>query len=252
MSWQYAVAIDTAVLNLAVSDASDAIELGGVRPLAHSVLTAVYMERGEWEDARSQALWALNSDEYGLDRGRILFDLFEIAFNMKQDTVALEYCDSLRALPRGDLRFVHCNLVLRAWSDVLPPDVDEARQLADVYLAGVRGDMRPVVTPQVELLLAGVLARAAERDAGQQYEVARLVESLVEEHEGIDDRFLYAAAAMARLDRIPDAAEYLELYFAVNRTARWYVSTKRPFEGVSFDSRRLDPAEVGSVRDRQE
>jgi hypothetical protein len=30
------------------------------------------------------------------------------------------------------------------------------------------------------------------------------------------------------------------------------VSTKRPFEGVSFDSRRLDPAEVGSVRDRQE
>jgi hypothetical protein len=96
------------------------------------------------------------------------------------------------------------------------------------------------------------MASAAEGDAGQQDEVARLVESIVEEHEGMDDRFLYAAAAMARHGRIPDAADYLERYFAVNTAARWYVSTKRWFEGVSFDSRRLDPAEVGSERDRQE
>jgi DNA-binding SARP family transcriptional activator/TolB-like protein len=252
LSWSYGVAVDTAVLNLAVSDASDAIELGGVRPLAHSVLTSVYMERGEWEDAWSQAVYALDRDEFGLDRGRILADLFDIAFNMKRDSLALEFCDSLRPMPRGDLRFVHCNLVLRAWSDVLPPDVAGSRQFVDAYLAGVRGDMRHGVTAQVDLLFAGVLARAAEGDAGQQDEVARLVESIVEQHEGMDERFLYAAAAMARLGRIPDAADYLERYFAVNTAARWYVSTKRWFEDVSFESRRLDPAEVGSGRDRQE
>jgi TolB-like protein len=252
LSWSYGVVVDTAVLNLAVSDASDAIELGGVRPLAHSVLTAVYMERGEWEDAWSQAVYALDRDEFGLDRGRILADLSEIAFNMKRDSLALELCALLRPLPRSDFRFVHCDLVLRAWSDFRPPDVAGSRQLVDAYLAGLRLNMRRGVTPQVELLLAGVMARAAEGDAGQQDEVARLVESIVEEHEGVDDRFLYAAAAMARIGRTADAADYLERYFAVNTAARWYVSRKREFEDVSFETRRLDPAEVGSGRDRQE
>jgi hypothetical protein len=170
---------------------------------------------------------------------------------MKRDSVAFELCALLRPLPRSDFRFVHCDLVLRAWSDFRPPDVAGSRQLVDAYLAGLRLNMRRGVTPQVELLLAGVMARAAEGDARQQDEVARLVESIVEEHEGVDDRFLYAAAAMARIGRTADAADYLERYFAVNTAARWYVSRKREFEDVSFETRRLDPAEVGSGRDRQ-
>jgi uncharacterized Ntn-hydrolase superfamily protein len=154
-------------------------------------------------------------------------------------------------LPRSDFRFVHCDLVLRAWSDFRPPDVAGSRQLVEAYLAGVRADMRRGVTPQVELLLASVMGRAAGGDARQQDEVARIVESIVEQYEGVDDRFLYAAAAMARLGRTTDAADYLERYFAVHTAARWYVSRKREFEDFSFETRQLDPAEVGSGRDRQ-
>jgi hypothetical protein len=250
MSWYYGARVDTAVLSLAVTDASDAIELGGVRPLAHSVLTAVHMQRGEWDDADAQARWALDRDEFGLDRGRILADLFDIAFNMKRDSAALDHCLSLRPLSRSDLRFVQCSLVLRAWTDVMPPDLDEARRLADDYLATLRQQTRLGVTPQVELLVAAVMARVAEGDAGKQEEVARRIESIVEQYEGMDDRLVYAAAAMARLDRNSEATDYLERYFAVSTAARWYMSTNRWFEGVRFETRQIDPVEAGVGRDR--
>jgi TolB-like protein len=251
-SWQFGVSSDVVTLDRAEEYASAALVRAESKssPVAYRVLSSVHLDRGEWEEANEASRAAFERDEFQRDVSQNLEDLFEASFNLRADSIASNHCRALIGLPAHSFRALYCELQLMAWSDIAVADVNSARDLVERYVADASRLERSTTGPLAELLLAMVMAAAADDRIGDKQKVHDLVTRIVAQHEGVPDRLLYAAGAMARLGAHAEARSYLTQYAAVGRMTPGRVSKRRWFDHFTFENGVLAPEErtIGAAR----
>ena len=198
----------------AESDLLSALELNPHNARALTRLSQVFFERGDFGQAYDAAQRAYRADAYVTRIEEILWRLFEMAFELERDDEAGQWCDELRRrVPESWLQHT-CTLQLLGWSSGGEPDprkavlaYEQARRTLTPY-AGAPDDL--------ELLLAGTYARAAQPDSARAVLLRTsgatslrsvVVRAAVHVHLGESDRALallreYLRSAPANRDRI--------------------------------------------------
>lgn len=159
---------ERALLQLrAERDLRSAIALDPHRALALAGLAMIVSDRGELDEARSYLRAAYEEDAYVEKANEVLATLSLYAFELGEDVEAVRYCGELtRRWPNG-LSTVFCNLQLDAWSPARTADVADAWRRVDRVMLEVPVPIRALVRAQLEVLAAGVIARAGLGDSAR-------------------------------------------------------------------------------------
>lgn len=244
--WIYGTS-DTTLLIDAEGAASAAIAIRPRSPRAYNLLSKLYAERGRYEQALTAADDALRLDEFMVQEEEILQSGFEAAFNIHRDSIADVYCTRLELLPTVSFRALSCRLQLVAWSDNEVPDIQAAWAAADRFEQSNDAETARAWRPLTELLVATVIAAAADRDASLADSARHLVDRAMGQHSPANDEpLLYGAAAYARLNDGRSAVELLADYLTNGVRARLRTRDRRWFEGLNIADigpRTLSPRE---------
>jgi serine/threonine-protein kinase len=131
---------------------------------ALNVLSATQFARGELELSRVTAQRAYRQDNW-FQAEELLYRLFNTTFETGYDAEARHWCDEIRKRFPNTWFVAHCELMLMAWSPEAVPDPNQAWDMAREAAANAEDPIRQRVRPWLEILVAGVLARAQHADS---------------------------------------------------------------------------------------
>jgi TolB-like protein len=152
------------LLDDAEHDLSAAVEADTTLARALNVLSEIEYERGMLEQARLTTARAYRADAY-LESEVILSRLFTITFEIGNDDEARRWCLEIARRFPNSWFIGQCSLMLMAWSPSESPDPDEAWQVAATATASAPDAVRTRTGALLEILVAGVLARAVPGDS---------------------------------------------------------------------------------------
>lgn len=127
---------------------------------ALTALSGVLFTRGAFAEAYAYALQAWSSQPDSKYRDEILTRLFLASFNDGRDGLAVSWCSRISEIHEGQWQGAACELLLLGWSATTPPDLRRARSLVEHAFARESAFMRQNISPRLELMVAGVAARA--------------------------------------------------------------------------------------------
>ena len=154
-----------ALLDDAERDLRAAIAADPRRPKALVSLSSVLSTRGSFPEALYYLEEAYRVDAYQEDATTIVGRLFTLNFELARDEQADRWCTELQRRRGPVLQTAMCQLLLAAWSELPPTSVTPARQVVAAALAEEPALASHFGKPLLEVLLAGVLARAGQRDS---------------------------------------------------------------------------------------
>ena len=155
------------LLDLAERDLTRAVSRDAGRARAWQALSELYQLRGQRAEARLAAEKALRADAFLEQADEVLYRLFNSALYLQ------DYPDARARCLEGQRRFPHspeflmCELILRAFTDALPADLDTAWQLAWRERSLRPPKLLPDWVPRQKLELAGIAARAGLADSAR-------------------------------------------------------------------------------------
>ena len=130
---------------------------------ALNALSALHFSLGRFDEARLAAERALAADAYLDDSGEMVNRIFSITFEAGDDARARHSCEEIARRFPGTWFVARCELMLMAWSPGTVPDAARARQLMSQAVEATPPVVRGMIGSQLEVLLAGVLARRGDR-----------------------------------------------------------------------------------------
>jgi TolB-like protein/tetratricopeptide (TPR) repeat protein len=128
------------------------------------LLAQVKEEQGQLPEALAISRSAYEHDAYFSLSHRVLYQLFDLSFQLSRDAEATAGCEEGRRRFPGEWAFAACRLTLMGWGS-LPPDTLAAHALVEEALAAYPTPFRGALRPHLETLAAAVHAQAGD-DAG--------------------------------------------------------------------------------------
>ncbi|HEU5209624.1 MAG TPA: BTAD domain-containing putative transcriptional regulator [Longimicrobiales bacterium] len=163
----YATEEKPELLEQAEADARAALAVDPYRARAESLLSQIYVIRGDYRRAHDAALRAYRADAYAGNVEDVLHRLFETAFELGNDDEAAKWCDEMRRRAEGSWLRYRCELMLLAFGREGTPDVrksllalDAARRVP--YVADNRQ-----INAQLTALVGVSYARAGMADSAR-------------------------------------------------------------------------------------
>lgn len=128
-------------------------------------LSELLRETGRFDEARADAVRALQVDAYLEEAADIIQRLFHTAFEQRNHREARRWCDNGRGRFPTNQNFVICQLLIVATAADVPPDVALARALGDSLEWISAPADQPLYRAYSDMQLAKVFARRGERDS---------------------------------------------------------------------------------------
>lgn len=147
---------------------SDASEADTTLALAPNALSAIHYLQGNFEQARLTLARSYRADAYAEDPRAIISRLFEYNFVDAEDREARRWCSLYGERFPRDWMAGDCRLQLMMWDSTETPTPDSAWIVARRAAAVAPELIRDPVTVQLEMLVAGVLARVGAGDSARR------------------------------------------------------------------------------------
>ena len=226
----------------AESDLGLAEELDPSLSNALNVLGSIQASRGENEQARITTERAYRADYYAQSR-EVIYRLFNTTFEIGDDAAASQWCSLIGRRFADDWVPTYCTLMLMTWSPGERPDVSEAQQLVARTVPAIPEVTRGETSAQLELLVAGVAARALPADSAMRVlegTRARIAADsvLMRDPNSIHQLLRFEAMVWMRLGERDRASELLARYLERSPDDRLALSRSRIFESL-FEGTRL-------------
>jgi serine/threonine-protein kinase len=135
---------------------------------ALETLGAIHYRRGKVDQARLALARAYDADAYAESAQQVLGNLFTYSFAEGDDADARRRCRQYRATFPTDWFAGVCQLELMAWDSTARPHPDTAWRIARAAAAAAQAPIRAAAAAQLEVLVAGVLARAGAADSARR------------------------------------------------------------------------------------
>ncbi|HEX5077108.1 MAG TPA: serine/threonine-protein kinase [Gemmatimonadaceae bacterium] len=167
-NWLMAGAASDSVLATAKQVLSDATEADTSLALAPNALSAIHYTQGNFEQARLTLARSYRADPYAEDPRGVVGRLYEYNFVDADDREARRWCSAYADRFAPDWFAGACRLELMAWDLTERPTPDSAWRVARSAAAAAPELIRDPVTAQLEMLVAGVLARVGAVDSARR------------------------------------------------------------------------------------
>lgn len=155
------------LLRQAEDDLTRAVAIDPARARAWQALSEIYQVRGQHAEARLAAEKALRADAYLEQADEVLHRLFDSALYLEDYAGARESChEGQQRFPQSP-DFLACELVLRAFTEALPAELDTAWQLVWRERTLRPARVLPERVPRQKLEMAGIAARAGLADSAR-------------------------------------------------------------------------------------
>jgi eukaryotic-like serine/threonine-protein kinase len=148
-----------------LTDASDA-DTSLARAL--NAVSAIHFQRGNFEQARLALARSYAADAYAEDPRGVFGRLFTYNFVDNEDREARRWCAAYGDRFAPDWFAGACRLQLMAWDSTETPTADSAWRIAHNAAAAAPELIRDAVSAQLDVLVAGVLARMGARDSARR------------------------------------------------------------------------------------
>jgi TolB-like protein len=155
------------MLDGAEADLRHAIRNDPARVRAWSTLSSILHARGQFEESVRAAERAYAVDAFAEQSGENLIRLFEITFDMGQDTAAAEWCGELARRAPDGWPSAFCELMLLGWTAGAPDAVGRAQHRLLTFGRDEPAALRTMMNPRLTMLYAGVLARNGQADSAR-------------------------------------------------------------------------------------
>ncbi|HUH12191.1 MAG TPA: BTAD domain-containing putative transcriptional regulator [Longimicrobiales bacterium] len=156
-----------ALMGLAERDLTRAGNIDGSRARAWQTLSELYQLRGQHAEARLSAEKALAADAFLEQADDVIYRLFTSALYVEDHADAIARCrEGQRRFPHAPA-FLMCELILRAFTEALPAELDTAW-----HLVWRERSLRPPKilaerVPRQKMEMAGIAARAGLADSAR-------------------------------------------------------------------------------------
>jgi tetratricopeptide (TPR) repeat protein len=137
-------------------------------PRALETLGAIHYRRGRIDQARLALARAYDADAYAEGARSVLGNLFAYAFAEGDDAEARQRCQAYGETFPTDWIAGFCRLQLMAWDSTARPDADSAWRIARAAAAAAQQPIRAPAAAQLQVLVAGVLARVGASDSARR------------------------------------------------------------------------------------
>jgi hypothetical protein len=124
----------------------------------------IQFARGDFEQARLTTERAYRADYY-FQAPDIIYRLFNTTFETGEDDEARNWCALIRRRFHESWFVAYCRLMLMTWSPNEPVSADSAWQLVAQATASTPVAVQRIISTQLEVLAAGVVARAVPGDS---------------------------------------------------------------------------------------
>lgn len=210
---------------------------------ALNVLSGIHLTRNELGQARRLAERAYFADAFSEDTESLLARLFQIDFDSGNDSGARRWCTAYVRYLSGWFP-AYCQLQLMTWDSTAVPNVEDAQRIVRATIAETQPDLRAGTGAQLQVLLAGVLARAGRTSAAE-----RMLDDV---HKSIAtdsaitplfeaDLVRLEAGVRVRLGQRDRAARLVRRYLELQPSFANVIARGRQFRGLPLDRLR-DPA----------
>jgi TolB-like protein len=232
---------DSALIRKMESSVEDDLEIAvtkdSARAEAWSTLSELYMRQSRLHQAQHTALRAYEADSYYAGALDTLFRLAVSSFEIGDEKAARKWCDEgRRRYPRYH-NFVYCSLMLMAWSDTIPANIDSAWRLAKgsnlmPSPASAQSDV------MFRLMTASVIARAGKPDSA-----LHVIEAIPQQVRATPALLWIEAAARARFADYAHADSLVRAYVANQGLANSWQLNSRALKPLRRDLKAAAPAE---------
>ncbi len=208
-----------------------------------NALSMIQLARGDFEHARLTTERAYLAD-YFLQAPQILNRLFETAFETEHDSQAQRWCALTARRYPDDWFAAYCKLMLMTWSPGERADADSAWRLVARARETVPAAVASTITAQLEILVAGVVARAVPGDSAArvvQRTRARANDARLDPN-GLQVLRRAEAGVRVRLGQPDSAIQLLRQYLIESPEERPMLSNGRIFKALFSDPRLRVPA----------
>jgi serine/threonine-protein kinase len=207
---------------------------------ALSTLSLIQESRGEYERARLTTEQAYRADYY-FQSPVILNRLFNTTFETADDQAAEKHCAAIGRRVEGWFAS-YCRLQLMTWSPTERPSADSAWQLVARGAAAAPPVQRSSITAQLELLAAGVIARAVSVDSASnvlERTLARVAADSVLSRDQNNrlTMLLFEARVRLRLGQRDRAVDLLARYLEERSQVRQQLANSRVLGPLFTDPR---------------
>jgi serine/threonine protein kinase/tetratricopeptide (TPR) repeat protein len=233
MRWYYVSSRDTSLLNSAERDLrAAAVPENPSQARAWTTLSALLLSRGAFEEAYVAARRAYESDAFLAEAGSVVFRLHLTSLLGKRWEDAAKWCaEGHQRFPR-DWLFTFCSLSLLWMPSGQSADVGSARRLVE-QLAGLAPPTEvAVLAPRWRMMLAGVQARAGQRNSA----LRTLMNARRASRDDAEMDY-YEAGTRTLLGERDQALDLLERYLAYDPGATEYLARDPMFESLREDPR---------------
>ncbi|MGD8279033.1 MAG: BTAD domain-containing putative transcriptional regulator, partial [Gemmatimonadota bacterium] len=213
-----------AVLDSADAALARSVLLEPDRAGAWATRSAIMFTRGDFEMAEETARKALSLDAFLENRNEIQNRVFLSAFHAFLDNRAKATCQEIYETQQGHWTAAQCVLNLMAWSNVEKPDPKKAWRELEANLLRDPPMLAEYQRPQLEMMLAAVLAKAGLPDSAEHV-IARAAEA----GGGDPELLYYEAAARIALGQTDSAGALLRTYLDGDPPSRMHVADYRWF-----------------------
>ncbi len=219
-----------ALLDEAKSDLQALVQRPGASAAAFARLSGVLFRKGEFDAARAVADEAAQRDVFLTSDNEILVQKFQALFNLEDDARAQAVCDTLNVRFPKEWPSAGCRLLLMGWTRTRPVDVEEADRLVREGAARESRQTQQVMTPRLDILRAGVLARAGQPD--RALEILKRID-----HSRDPELLAVKAAVYALLGDTTEARALARAFGQRNEPAQLLIEHGRLFRRLNANAR---------------
>jgi serine/threonine-protein kinase len=197
-------------------DLRAAVDANPTQASAWSSLSHLLINKEETGQAKLAALKAYEADPYLTNANVTIYRLFSTSLDLEDAVEARHWCDEGGRRFPDDPRFVEC----RIWAGLLPgqkPDISEAWQQVSRYVELSPLALRPFRQLRIQMLVAGVLARAGLKDSARAVILRSRADASTDPTREIAQ---LEAVARTILGDKQEAIEQLSLWLATNPQLR--------------------------------
>jgi DNA-binding SARP family transcriptional activator/TolB-like protein len=206
-----------------------ALDLDSTRVEASSLLSQVYLDKGQFLEALQTARNAFEADRYHNATHDVLYRLAIASFELGRDSAAWQWCEEGRKRKPDMASFKYCRLALLGWSTAIKPDVDAAWAEITSFRSDQPHDSASL--PLLTLMAASVIARAGHPDSARH-----VIQSVRRTAPGNPTLLWPEAAALARVGDRKAAIQLLEHFSKIASPSAKRILNTRALEPLRSDS----------------
>lgn len=234
------------LLRRAEDDLHTALKITPDLPRSQSLLSAVLFSEGRYEEARTAAKRALESDAYLTDADEIANRLFTASFEVGDDVEAGHWCDEVRRRQANQWPAAHCDLTLLGWSSTGKPDPRKALLILENSGSEDPAPVRQNMRPHLMILTAAVLARAGSADSAN----VMLARARASAPHNSDLIYLEAGVRVLMNER-ERALGLLREYWKINPSSKARIANGRMFRPLRDDAEFRAATSTVALKGRQ-